>query len=107
MKIVMIDQCSVHENRTVQDAEPVEVDVRNGKEAREETKIFIGRDQTLTHFWGTWEDKRVMFICNDNGIALGLRPNKQATIAYLGECIPGTMHVIVGPVVALMHKDLW
>jgi len=67
---------------------------------------FIGKDVILTHFWGTWDKKRVMFWCYDL-MDEHMPPNKQATLAYLGECLPGTMHVICGPVVGLLDPELW
>ena len=102
--IVMIDECQVG-SLSIEDAVPVEVPVMNASEAWKEAKKFIG-DATLTTFWGTWEGRRVLFLCHDM-FTDDLRPNKQATLAYLGQCIPGTMHVIFGPVVGLLNKELW
>ena len=108
-RIVMIDNCKgeQHKPQTWRDAEPVYVDVAHEKEAWKEAKLFIGPDQTLTTFWGTWEGIRVLFLCNDNGMALNLAPNKQGTLAYLGQCVPGVMHVISGPIVGLLDSELW
>lgn len=109
MQIVMIDNCHGEQGKphTWQDSEPVYEDVANEGESWKEAKKFIGPDQTLTTFWGTWNNNRVLFLCNDNGMALNLAPNKQGTLAYLGECVPGTMHVILGPVVGLLDPALW
>ena len=108
-RIVMIDNCKgeQHKPHTWEDAEPVYHEVERSTEAWEEAKEFIGPDQTLTTFYGRWENVRVLFLCNDNGIALNLAPNRQATLAYLGECVPGTMHTILGPVVGLLDPELW
>jgi hypothetical protein len=81
--------------------------VSSSDEAWNKAKKFIGLDETLTTFWGTWQNERVLFLANDNGMALNLFPNTPATLAYLDQCIPGTMHVILGPVVALVDKELW
>jgi len=106
--IVMIDECKIQEGKLhpIIDSEPQYISVKHATEAMEETKKFIG-DVTFTHFWGTWEGKRVMFFCYDMIEGAGLQPNKQATIAYLQQCIPGTMHVIFGPVVGLLDPELW
>lgn len=40
-------------------------------------------------------------LCNEDGYALGLRPNLEATKLYHGACRPGTTHMIVGDVVVL------
>lgn len=112
MRIVKIKSCVIEENHCVKDGEEIEVRVDSENEAWENATDFISKftpeeESTICHFWGTWKDKRVLFLCNDNGFALRLDPNKQATLAYLGQCLPGTMHVVVGPVVALLHRDLW
>jgi hypothetical protein len=72
-----------------------------------EANNYIGENECLTTFRGTWEGERVLFLCNDNGMALNLAPNKTATLAYLDQCIPGTMHVILGRAVALIDRELW
>lgn len=82
-------------------------EVETSPEAWDEAHLYIGVNECLTTFWGTWKGKRVLFLCNDNGIAMGLAPNKDATLAYLGQCIPGVMHVILGRCVALLDKELW
>ncbi len=110
-RIVMIDdrswrfKCKGDSLRTLHNSEPVYEEVRTRREAWTEAKKFIG-DVTLTTFWGTWENRRVLFLCHDM-FTDDLQPNKQATIAYLGECVPGTMQVIFGPVVGLLDPELW
>ena len=105
--IVMIDECSGEYNKgTLKDAEPVYESVKNSNEAIDEMHKFIGKDVVLTNFWGTWDGKRALFFCTDM-FHDGLMPNKQATLAYLGECIPGTMHIIYGPVVGFLDPELW
>ncbi len=105
-RIVKIGTCIVAGNR-IADAEPIYEDVDNSEDAFRVAKEFIGANQTLCHWWGDWEGVRVMFLADDNGIARELKPNKQGTLAYLGQCIPGTLHVIVGPVVGLLDPELW
>jgi hypothetical protein len=104
-RIVMIDECKV-DGPQIRDSEPVYEEVKNFEEAREEMHKFIGRDVILTTFWGTWENTRALFMCHDM-MTDDLKPNKQATLAYLGECIPGTMHIIYGPVVGFLDPELW
>lgn len=92
--------------------DPVYEDIDEVEDAWGRAKSFISehsgeKQSTLTTFWGTWEGVRVFFLCNDNGIAMGLKPNKKATLAYLDQCIPGTMHVVVGPAVGLLDPELW
>ena len=83
----------------------IEVEFEIGEHCYEHAKEFIG--DHFTTFWGTWEGKRVLMLCDDMGMHKNLAPNKRATLAYLDQCIPGTMHVILGPAVALMDEELW
>ena len=105
--IVTIDECQGDRLviSSLIDAEPTYISVKHSEEAMEQVKLFMG-DVHLTHFWGTWDNRRVLFWSNDLFTA-DMNPNKQGTIAYLQQCIPGTMHVIFGPVVGLLDPELW
>ena len=104
-EIILIGPCDIHKGYP-QDATPIRKKVSSPEEAWEEAKAFLD-DAVITTFWGTWNKKRVLWLCDDNGMAKDLMPNKQATLAYLDQCIPGTMHVILGPAVCLYDEELW